>query len=176
MEKKLKPLHDILKKNLKILFVGMSPGIRSSTIGHYFAGYSNVFWKLLYESGLTHKQLKTEEDYKILQYRYGLTDIVKTPTRSVSDIKLHYTVKSTRRLNRTMSLFKPKIVAFVGKTAFRVYSQNWYNDLEYGFQYRHHNVRIYLVPSTSGQSYADTKYDEKLEWYKNLRLFSKNIK
>ena len=29
------------------LFVGINPGMRSSAIGHHFAGYSNRFWKLL---------------------------------------------------------------------------------------------------------------------------------
>jgi len=172
---KLKPLPDIIKKNLKILFVGTSPGIRSSLMGHYFAGRSNVFWKLLYESGLTNVQLKTEEDQNILRFGYGLTDVVKTPTRTVSDIKEKYTIKSSRRVNRTFNLFKPKIAAFVGKTGFRIYSQNQFAELDYGFQYKYHDVRVFLVPSTSGQSYADTKYDEKLDWYRSLRKYANSI-
>lgn len=171
----LKPLSDIVKKNLKILFVGTSPGVRSSQIGHYFAGRSNVFWRLLYESGLTKKLLKTENDWDMLDYNYGLTDVVKTPTRSVSDIKQHYTIKSTRRLNRTLNLFSPRIAAFVGKMGFRIYSQNNYTKLEYGFQYKYNDVRVFLLPSTSGQSYADTKYDEKLELYKELKRYSNRI-
>lgn len=176
MAEKLKPLPDILRKNLKILFVGTSPGIRSSQIGHYFAGKSNVFWRLLYESGLTKERLTTEQDNRMPRYGYGLTDVVKTPTRSVSDIKQHYTIKSTKRLNRTMNLFRPKIVAFVGKTGFRIYSQDNFVKLEYGFQYNYNGMRIYLVPSTSGQSYRDTKYEEKLEWYKSLKKYSDSIK
>ena len=175
LNEKLKPLPDILKKKLKILFVGTSPGVRSSQIGHYFAGHSNVFWKLMYESNLTNILLKTEDDKKMLKFGYGLTDVVKVPTRTVSDIKQRYTIKSTRRLNRTLNLFKPKIVAFVGKFGFRIYSQNQYANLEYGFQYKYGDVRIYLVPSTSGQSYADTKYDEKLDWYRSLRKYSNSI-
>ncbi len=172
---KLKPLPDILKKKLKIFFVGTSPGVRSSQIGHYFAGHSNVFWKLMYESSLTNILLKTEDDREMLKFGYGLTDIVKIPTRTVSDIKQRYTIKSTRRLNRTLNLFKPKIVAFVGKMGFRIYSQNQYSNLEYGFQYKYEDIRIYLVPSTSGQSYADTKYNEKLDWYRSLRKYSNSI-
>lgn len=165
----LRPLPDILKRNLDILFVGTSPGVRSSQIGHYFAGKSNVFWKILFESGLTDKKLKTEEDTEMLRYGYGLTDVVKKPTRSVSDIKPHYTFNSTKRLNRTLNRFTPKIVAFVGKTGFRIYSQNKDAKLQYGLQYTHNNMRIYLVPSTSGQSYRDTRYDEKVECFKELK-------
>ena len=35
-----------------VLFVGINPGVRSSLTGHHFAGYSNRFWKLLFESRL----------------------------------------------------------------------------------------------------------------------------
>ena len=35
-----------------MLLVGINPGVRSSQTGHHFAGYSNRFWKLLFESGL----------------------------------------------------------------------------------------------------------------------------
>jgi len=174
MVQKLKPLPDILKKNLKILFIGTSPGIRSSTIGHYFAGRSNVFWKLLYQSGVTPVLLKTEQDRKMIRYGYGLTDIIKKPTRSVSDIKHKYTINSSKRLNRILNQHTPKIAAFVGKTGFRIYTQDNYAKLEYGFQYKYRKTKIFLLPSTSGQSYADTKFHEKLEWYEELKRFSKN--
>ena len=175
MTSKLKPLPDIVKKNLRILFIGTSPGIRSATIGHYFAGHSNVFWKLLYLSGLTPVLFKTEQDRKMIRYGYGLTDIIKKPSKSVSDIKQRYTINSTRRLNRVLNANTPKIAAFVGKTGFRIYTQDNYSKLEYGFQYKYKKTRIFLLPSTSGQSYADTKFDEKLDWYKALKRYSKII-
>jgi len=56
----------------------------------------------------------------------------------------------------------------------KVYSQNEAR-LDYGFQYNFNDVRIYLLPSTSGQSYADTKYDEKLDWFRELRRYSLRI-
>ena len=119
MVESLRPLPDIIKKGLQILFVGTSPGVRSSTIGHYFAGHSNVFWRLLYESKLTDQLLKTEQDNNMLDYGYGLTDIVKRPTKSVTDIKKQYTIQSRRRLNRTLNMISPKILAFVGKMGYR---------------------------------------------------------
>lgn len=172
----LKSLPDIVKKNLKVLFIGTSPGIRSATIGHYFAGRSNVFWKLLHQSGLTPILLRTEQDHKLIHYGYGLTDIVKKPSRTVSDIKQRYTINSTKRLNRLLNNFTPKIAAFVGKIGFRIYTQDNYSRLEYGFQYKYKKTRIFLLPSTSGQSYADTSLKEKLEWYRALNRYAKIIK
>jgi len=171
----LKPLQDILKKNLKILFVGTSPGVRSSKIGHYFAGKSNVFWKLLYESGLTPVRLFTEKDQKLIEYNFGLTDVVKTPTRSTTDIKYGHTLNSTNRLNKLLEKFEPKIVAFVGKRGFQIYNQRLNEKYKYGYQGKLNNIRIYLIPSSSGQSYRDTKYNEKLHWYKLLKLYSDRV-
>ena len=169
------PLRDIIKINLKILFVGTSPGRLSAKSGHYFAGPSNVFWKLLHQSGLTPKKLAPVDDWNILDYKLGLTDIVKKPTTTQTELKANCSMKNTLRLNRAINSFKPKIVAFVGKASFRIYSQNQ-TKLEYGLQYNYKNIRMYLLPSSSGQSYADTTYDEKLEWYKTLRKYANSIK
>lgn len=176
MPEELKPLRDIVKKNLTILFVGTSPGVRSSRIGHYFAGKSNVFWKLLFESGLTPVRLTTEQDSKMIEYDYGLTDVVKTPTRSTIDIKARFTVNSTSRLNKILGNFEPKIVAFVGKKGFQIYNQRPTEKYEYGYQGKIRDIRIYLIPSSSGQSYRDTKYDEKLKWYNNLKKYSELLR
>jgi G:T/U-mismatch repair DNA glycosylase len=44
-------LKDRSAPELRVLFVGINPGVRSAITGHA-AGYSNRFWKLLFESGL----------------------------------------------------------------------------------------------------------------------------
>ena len=55
-------LRDHLRPGGHVLFVGITPGIRSATIGHYFAGYSNRFWTLLHESGLVPEPIGTQDD------------------------------------------------------------------------------------------------------------------
>jgi TDG/mug DNA glycosylase family protein len=42
-------LKDRIAPGLRVLFVGIIPGVRSAQIGEHFAGYSNRFWKLLTE-------------------------------------------------------------------------------------------------------------------------------
>jgi TDG/mug DNA glycosylase family protein len=48
-----------------VLLVGINPGIRSAEIGHHFAGNSNRFWKLLYESKLVPEPIGTEQDWRL---------------------------------------------------------------------------------------------------------------
>ena len=83
----MKTLPDIVQPGMKAVFVGTNPGTKSARIGHYFAGTSNMFWKLLYESNLTEERLRTELDRRLVAYGYGLTDVVKRPTRSTSELR-----------------------------------------------------------------------------------------
>ena len=40
-------LRDRIRPGVRVLFVGINPGVRSALTGHHFAGFSNRFWKLL---------------------------------------------------------------------------------------------------------------------------------
>ena len=174
MSNNLAPLCDIIRKNLDILFVGTSPGRRSSKVEHYFAGDSNVFWKLLFESGLTSVRLTAEQDSKMFDYNYGLTDIVKKPT-TISSIQRRDTLNSIEKLNRRISKFSPKVVAFVGKRGWQIYNKAPRKIYRYGYQHMIKNTHLYLLPSSSGQSYRDTKYCEKLMWYTDLHNYIVNL-
>ena len=82
----MRTLPDCIRPNLKILFIETNPRLKSVRIGHYFAGSSNMFWRLLHESKLTEERLTTKTDSSILDYEYGLTDVVKRPTRSTTEL------------------------------------------------------------------------------------------
>ena len=58
-------LRDRIGPNVRVLFVGINPGIRSAAVGHHFAGPSNRFWKLLYESGLVPEPLTWSDDGRL---------------------------------------------------------------------------------------------------------------
>jgi TDG/mug DNA glycosylase family protein len=61
----LPPLRDRIAPGVRVLFVGINPGIRSATVGHHFAGYSNRFWKLLRESQLVPEPIGSDEDARL---------------------------------------------------------------------------------------------------------------
>lgn len=169
----LKTLPDLIKNDLNILFVGTNPGDRSARIGHYFAGTSNMFWKLLHEARLTIEKLSTETDYQMLDYGYGLTDVVKRPTRSTTELKRSDGKGARKRLDKIIEEYQPKTVAFIGKAGYRYYLDEGIIPLEYGKQnIQIFSSKVYLLPSTSGASFADTKYHEKLYWYKRLKKYA----
>ncbi len=172
----MKTLPDLVRPGLKIIFVGTNPGDKSARIGHYFAGASNMFWKLLYESKLTDKRLTTESDRKVIEYGYGLTDVIKRPTKSTTELRNGDGDGARKRLDLLIEKNNPGLVAFIGKTGFRFYLDKKDKTVIYGVQkFNISKSAVYLLPSTSGQSYADTKYDEKLFWYKKLRQYGKKL-
>ncbi len=163
-------LPDLVQPRMKVVFVGTNPGTKSARIGHYFAGNSNMFWKLLYESNLTKERLTTEQDNKLITYGHGLTDVIKRPTRSTSELRRDDGNGARDRLNSIIEKNRPSIVAFVGKTGFRYYLDYKGKSIKYGMQkFKIAESSVYLLPSTSGQSFADTSYKEKLFWYKKLK-------
>ena len=77
---------DIVGPNLRVLFCGINPGMRSGQLGQHFARPGNRFWKLLAASGLTDRLVIPAEQDHLLGYGLGITNIVeanqKQPGRS----------------------------------------------------------------------------------------------
>ena len=71
---------------MRVLFVGINPGVRSAPTGHHFAGYSNRFWKLLHESRLVPEPLTFEEDGRLPEFGFGITNLVARPSPGIDDL------------------------------------------------------------------------------------------
>lgn len=141
---------DHLTHDLKILFVGFNPSIRSGETGHHFANPSNRFWRILYEAGLTPRLYKPEEDGLLLKLGYGLTNIVPRPTRAAADILPQEYAIGRGELGRKINHYHPRVVCFVGKGVYQAYSGN--KQAEWGFQELTTiaGVRDFVAPSSSG--------------------------
>ncbi|MBI4391629.1 MAG: mismatch-specific DNA-glycosylase [candidate division NC10 bacterium] len=113
-----RPLPDHVAPGLRLLFVGINPGLVSAAAGHYYANPRNAFWRLLHEGGLTPVRLRPEQDARLLTFGYGLTDIVKRPSRGAADLKASEFAAGRRRLARLVRRLRPRAVCFNGKTAF----------------------------------------------------------
>ena len=112
-------LKDRIRPGVCVLFVGINPGVRSALTGHHFAGPSNNFWKLLFESGLTPERVTHVDDDRLPEWGYGITNIVARPTPGVSDLTLTELRAGRAALERKVRRYKPAIVALVGITVYR---------------------------------------------------------
>ncbi len=85
---------------MRVLFVGINPGVRSAQTGHHFAGFSNRFWKLLYESRLVPEPISFEDDDRLPEWGYGITNIVARPTPGIDTLRPEEYVAGRARLRR----------------------------------------------------------------------------
>ena len=106
-------LRDRCRPGVDILFVGINPGIRSAAIGHHFAGYSNRFWKLLYESGLIPEPIRAEDDARLCEWGFGITNLVGRATPGIDTLRPEEFDAGARALRRKVRRWKPEVVAFI---------------------------------------------------------------
>ena len=170
MEAKRPELPDYLQPGLQVVFVGFNPGDRSSRIGHYYAGRGNQFWNFLFESGLVLTALRPEDDYRVLEFGIGLTDVVKRWSKSSNDLRSADFAGGVPALRTKLRTAVPQVVAFNGKVAYEKFSGRptqlgWQRELVEG-------ARVFVLPSTSGRN-GSLRRIEKLAYFERLARWAK---
>lgn len=165
----MEPIPDHLKINLKILFVGFNPSIRSSETGWHYANPNNRFWKILHEAGLTPRKFLPEENSKLLDLGFGLTNIVARPTKEAAEISTEEYKRGAEKLKKKIRRYQPDAVCFVGKGVYQQYSRKrvipWGEQTEPVIQ----GIAEYVAPSSSGL--VRMKLDEIVEIYRGLHKY-----
>lgn len=165
----LPPLRDRITPGVRVLFVGINPGIRSSQTGHHFAGFSNRFWTLLYESKLVPERITFEDDDRLPEFGYGITNIVPRPTPGIDTILPPEYVAGRLRLRRKVLRFKPAIIAMVGVTVYRAMFPERKGPVALGLQAdRIGDTEVFVLPNPSGRN-ANFTYAEMLAAFRLLK-------
>jgi len=165
-------LPDRIRPGVRILFVGINPGLRSAAVGHHFAGFSNRFWKLLWDARLVPRPLSYLDDVHLPDWGIGLTNIIARPSRGIDALDAAEYVAGVRRLTRVIRRYRPSIVAFLGVTMFRVIFPQATGRLQLGLQReRLAGVRVMLLPNPSGRN-AHYSYESMRRAYAGLGRWS----
>lgn len=160
-------LPDLLKPDLAVIFVGFNPSLRSARLGHHFAGRSNRFWKILYLAGLTDRLLAYQEDGRLLDYGYGLTNIVSRPTQRADEITSEEYREGRRILREKIGLYQPRIVCYVGAGVYKAFTAK--EKKVWGYQETSviPGSRDFVAPNTSGL--VRLALEEQVKIYRQLR-------
>lgn len=156
---------DVLAPGLKVVFCGINPGRVSAAARAHFANPLNDFWRLLNDAGFTPRLLTPEEQFDLPLYGYGLTNAAYRTTPGSGDLRRGDFAGSAERLSRLAEELRPRVIAFVGKEAYR----GAFNERpELGLQNRRlEDTRLYVLPSTSPAN-ATVPYAERLRWFRRL--------
>ena len=158
---------DHLKPGLKLVIVGINPGIRSGATGHHYAYPGNHFWPLLNDSGLLPEPLTYETDSRALEFGIGLTNLCDRTTREANDLTREELAAGTASLRAKLLLYTPGVVCFNGMSIYQAFSGA--RKVRPGLQEdRLGETLLFVVPSSSGRTAAYPR-PRKLEYYRQLR-------
>ena len=171
-------LRDRIEPGVRVLFVGINPGVRSAQTGHHFAGFSNRFWKLLAESRLVPEPITYVDDGRLPEFGFGITNLIDRPSPGIDDLRPAEYIDGWRKLDRKIARYRPEVVALVGVTLFRAVLPLIAGDngrsvagarLAVGRQsVTIHGAVVFVLPNPSGRN-ANFSYAEMLAAFKSLR-------
>ncbi len=96
-----------------VLLVGINPAPISVRAGHYYQGsLGKRLWKRLQLVGLLADATPGREDDSFVEAGNGLTDVVKRPTRSASEVTRQELAAGAERLRARVREWRPALVLF----------------------------------------------------------------
>jgi TDG/mug DNA glycosylase family protein len=172
-------LTDRIRPGVRVLFVGINPGIRSALSGHHFAGYSNRFWKLLHESGLVPRPVTCEDDVCLPDWEFGVTNLVERPSPGIDELNPSEYAAARDALVEKIRRYEPDVVALVGVTLYRALFPERRRERVPASRVRRApglqkerlgDARVFVLPNPSGRN-ANYSYAEMLAAFRALRRF-----
>jgi double-stranded uracil-DNA glycosylase len=141
-------LPDVLQPALRLVFCGTAAGKRSAAERAYYAHPGNLFWRALFDAGLTPRQLAPPEFPQLPDYGIGLTDLAKR--HSGNDSELPRDAFDVPALIAKIERHQPRLLAFTSKNAARAALGH---AARYGLQDETiGDTRLFVLPSPSGQA------------------------
>jgi double-stranded uracil-DNA glycosylase len=116
---------DLVGPGLRLLFVGINPGLWTAAVGTHFAHPTNRFYPALAAAGITGHEVDrvggmTEADRADLLARgVGITNLVRRATARASELSREELREGGERLERLVAERRPAVVAVAGISAYR---------------------------------------------------------
>ena len=152
---------DLVGPGLKLLFVGINPGLWTAATQTHFAHPGNRFYPALRLAGIVDRDLDrsgpmTEQDRAYLMGRgIGITNLVNRATARADELSPSELRAGRTRLEEFVALHKPLVVVVAGLTAYRAAFAD--PKASGGEQAdRLLGARVWVVPNPSGLNAHET--------------------
>ncbi|MBL8877759.1 MAG: G/U mismatch-specific DNA glycosylase [Phycisphaerales bacterium] len=142
-------VRDVIDKNLRLLFVGINPGLYTAAIGHHFGRPGNRFWPALHAGGFTPRVFSPFDSRLLIDAGLGITNIVNYATAKADELSRDQLRAGAKRLEQKVRRYQPAWVAVLGLTSYRTAFDRPRATL--GLQTeRIGGARLWLLPNPSG--------------------------
>lgn len=116
---------DLVGDDVRLLFVGINPGLWTAAVQTHFAHPGNRFYPALLAAGIIERPIDpaagmTEDDRAYFVSRgLGITNLVRRATARADELSTDELVDGGERLVTHVSRWRPTVVAVAGITAYR---------------------------------------------------------
>ncbi|WZH36794.1 MAG: mismatch-specific DNA-glycosylase [Microbacterium enclense] len=116
---------DLVEPGVRLLFVGINPGLWTAATGTPFSRPGNRFWPALGEAGILprlpdYTGTLTEADRRlILDAGIGVSNLVARATARADEVSREELRAGAAALSERVAVWRPRAVAVVGLTAYR---------------------------------------------------------
>ncbi|MFS3127276.1 mismatch-specific DNA-glycosylase [Nocardioides sp. Bht2] len=146
---------DLLGDDLRLLFVGINPGLWTAATQTHFAHPVNRFYPALYRAGIVTREISpsdgmTDEDRDHLRARgIGITNLVRRATVRADELSKEELAAGGEQLLALVAERRPAVVAIAGITAYRTAFKQ--SKAKVGLQPEPFaGARLWVVPNPSG--------------------------
>jgi TDG/mug DNA glycosylase family protein len=118
-------LPDLVGPDVRLLFVGINPGLFTVAVQSHFGRRGNRFYPALFRAGIIDRPIDasggyTDEDRAhLLERGIGITNLVARATARADELTPAELVAGADDLRRRVRELDPKVVAILGVTAYR---------------------------------------------------------
>jgi double-stranded uracil-DNA glycosylase len=119
------PVDDLIDDRVRLLFVGINPGLWTAAVNAHFARRGNRFWPALYAAGITPRLIDVSDGMSepdrelVLGLGIGITNIVPTASARAEELSREELRAGAEALEANVHRWKPRVVAVLGLTAYR---------------------------------------------------------
>ena len=116
---------DLLGPEVKLLIVGINPGLHTAAVQAHFAKRGNRFFPALFRAGIVDRLIDASSGYEpedlahLKAQGIGITNIVPIATARADELSKEEFVSGGVALAERIARIRPKVVAILGITAYR---------------------------------------------------------
>ena len=166
------PVDDVIGPGLRLLFVGINPGLWTAVTNTHFCHPSNRFYPALRRTGIIDWDLDPEVGMTDAQRRdfiaagLGITNLVNRATVRASELDPAELREGAARLAGRVAQLRPAVVAVAGVTAYRTAFAR--PGTQMGRQPEGlESSELWVVPNPSGLN-ANETVDSLADWYRRV--------
>jgi TDG/mug DNA glycosylase family protein len=118
-------LPDLLAPDLRLLIVGINPGLHTAAVQAHFSRPGNRFYPALYRAGIVDRLIDASNGYLLDDLEHlkargvGITNLVPSASARADELSTEELIAGGRALSARVERLSPRVVAILGVTAYR---------------------------------------------------------